>query len=281
MKLALGPILAGSCLWLFAWQSSPGAGIESVQPNKHDTGPTPCSGNRFPTNVGNPLQCCQVGESTWHVVGSGASLGKVAKRTYGTPCRHSDGISKCGVGTQPFVPCAFGPCGSSNQWTSGINPSRVFVPFSQPNVCGWDTRGVPVPQEGGASSFPEAYTSQALYPGVVATCPYTACLADGTPVVTGFEFTVTGIEEGATGEVRSKPSGISVTGAGNDLWGYEGGTEITLKADPAGKNARAVFSGDCSEIGSYGKKATCTLTVDATSSVSVTWQCEAGFTCQQ
>lgn len=261
------------------------AGIRFVQPNeknKKDTGATPCSGSGFPTNVGDPLQCCQDGEFTWHIVGSGANLGRVAKRIYGRPCRQSDGVSKnCGVGTNPFVPCTFGPCGSRTEWVAGSNPSRVFVPSSQPNVCGWDTNGDPVAAEGGASYYPEPYTSQTLYPGVTATCPYNLCLIDGTPAVTGFALTVTGVEEGATGDVRSKPSGISIAGAGVDTWGYEGGTEVTLKADPVGKRARAAFSGACSESGSYGKKATCTMTMDATSSVTVTYQCEAGFTCQQ
>lgn len=261
------------------------AGIRVVQPNeknKKNAGPRLCSGSRFPPSGGDPQQCCQDGEFTWHIVGGGANLGKVAHRSYGRACRQSDGVSKnCGVGSNPFVACAYGPCGAKSEWLAGSNPSRVFVPSSQPNVCGWDTNGEPVAVEGGASYYPEPYTSQALYPGVTAMCPYNLCLVDGTPAVTGFALTVTGAEEGATGDVKSKPSGISIAGAGVDTWGYEGETEVTLKADPVGKRARAVFSGACSESGSYGKKATCTMTMNATSSVTVTYQCEAGFTCEQ
>ena len=259
------------------------AHIIFVQRNeKKVTGASTCSGSRFPPSAGDPLQCCQDGEFTWHIVGGGANLGRVAKRSYGRPCRQADGVSKnCGVGSSPFVPCSFGPCGAKNEWVAGSNTSRVFVPGSLSDVCGWDTNGDPVAAEGGASYFPEPYTSQTPYPGVSAMCPYNLCLVDGTPVVTGFALTVTGVEEGASGEVKSKPSGISIAGAEVDTWGFEGGTRVTLKADTVGKRARAVFSGACSESGAYGKKATCTMIMDATSSVTVTYQCEVGFACQQ
>jgi hypothetical protein len=138
-----------------------------------------------------------------------------------------------------------------------------------------------VPLEGGATYFPEPYTGQTLYPGVVATCPYRDCLADGTPVVTGFALTVTAVTDGATGEVKSKFPGISIDGAGSDSWGYEGGAEVTLRAEADGNNARAVFSGACSGSSPYGETATCTLTMDATKAVTVTYQCKPGFTCQQ
>jgi hypothetical protein len=112
-------------------------------------------------------------------------------------------------------------------WPAGIIPSHVFVPVSQPTVCGWDTNGVPVPAEGGATFYPEPH-SQTPYTGVTATCPYQGCLPDGTPVVTGFALTVTAVTSGATGEVKSKFQGISIDGAGSDSWGYEGGAEVTL-----------------------------------------------------
>ncbi len=169
----------------------------------------------------------------------------------------------------------------ANAWVNGINPSHVFVPDSQPKVCGWDTNGDPVPEEGGATFSPEPYTGQSLYPEVIATCPYRDCLADGTPVVTGFALTVTAVKDGATGEVRSKFQGISIDGAGSDSWGYEGGAQVTLTAEAAGNNARAVFSGACSGTGGYGEKSTCTLTMNATSAVTVTYQCKPGSTCQQ
>jgi hypothetical protein len=257
------------------------AGIRFVQ-EKKVTGATPCSGSNFPTNLANPPECCQDGEFLWQVVGSGPDIGKVAKRKLGRPCTQADGVSvNCGIGAS--VPCTFGPCGTANvpEWPAGIIPSHVFVPASQPRVCGWDTNGDPVPAEGGATFFPEPYVGQTLYPEVPATCPYRDCLADGTPVVTGFALTVTAVTSGATGEVRSKFQGISIDGAGSDSWGYEGGAEVTLTAEAIGDNARAVFSGACSVSGPYGEKATCTLTMDATKAVTVTYQCEPGFTCQQ
>jgi hypothetical protein len=257
------------------------SGIRFVQPEKKVTGATPCSGSNFPSNIANPPECCQDGEFLWHIVGSGADIGKVAKRMLGRPCTQANGRVNCGVGSNPFVQCTFGPCGAAKVWAAGISPSHVFVPGSQPKVCGWDTNGDPVPLEGGATYYPEPYAGQTLYPGVTATCPYTTCLPDGTPVVTGFALNVTAVKDGATGEVRSKFPGISIDGAGFDSWGYEGGAEVTLTAEASGNNARAVFSGACSGTGGYGEKTTCTLTMNATSAVTVTYQCEPGFTCQQ
>ena len=156
----------------------------------------------------------------------------------------------------------------------------MFVPNSQPKVCGWDTNGDPVPEEAAPPTL-RSRTPANNYPGVIATCPYRDCLPDGTPVVTGFALTVTAVTDGATGEVRSKFPGISIAGAGSDSWGYEGGAEVTLTAEAVGNTARAVFSGACSGTGGYGEKSTCTLTMNATSAVTVTYQCEPGFTCQQ
>jgi hypothetical protein len=198
----------------------------------------------------------------------------VAQRSYGKPCRQSDGVSMhCGIGTSPFVPCAYGPCGARIDWVAGSNPSFVFFPTSQPRVCGWDARG--------QSSFPEPFTNQTLYPGVTPTCSFTDCLPDGTPVETGFALTVTGVNSGATGEVISQPRGISVTGAGNNSWGYESGTVVRLRANPDGKRARAVFSGACTATGEYGKKSTCDVAMVATQSVTVTYQCKPGLACKQ
>jgi hypothetical protein len=256
------------------------AGIRFVQ-EKKVTGPTPCSGSNFPMALGDSPECCRDGDFLWHIVGGGPDIGKVAKRKLGRPCTQADGVTvNCGIGAP--VPCTFGPCGALKVWAVGANPSHVFVPDSQPTVCGWDTNGVPVPLEGGATFFPEPYnTTQSVYPGVTATCPYQGCLPDGTPVVTGFALTVTAVTDGATGEVKSKFQGISIDGAGSDSWGYEGGAEVTLRAEAVGSNARAVFSGACSGTSPYGEKVTCTLTMDATKAVTVTYQCKPGFTCQQ
>jgi hypothetical protein len=147
----------------------------------------------------------------------------------------------------------------------------VFFPISQPQVCGYDASGL--------ISFPEPFTNQPLYPGVAPSCPYRDCLADGTPVETA--LTVTGAEDGATGDVTSKPSGISIDGAGDGSVGYDDGTVVRLRARPDGKRARAVFSGACSDSGAYGTASTCHVPMIGNRSVRVTYQCEPGFTCKQ
>ncbi len=93
------------------------AGIRFVQPEKKVTGATPCSGNNFPTNIANPPECCQDGEFLWQIVGSGVDIGKVGKRKLGRPCTQSNGSVNCGVGSNPFVQCTFGPCGAAKAWS--------------------------------------------------------------------------------------------------------------------------------------------------------------------
>jgi len=58
---------------------------------------------------------------------------------------------------------------------------------------------------------------------------------------------------------------------------FEG--DIRLIANPTGSHARAVFSGDCSKTGDYGKKAECFVKLAPDPKVTVTYQCQAGFTC--
>jgi hypothetical protein len=253
------------------------AGIRFVQADTHgDDRATTCSSCRFPTNLGAPLRCCQQGQLTWHIPPNAPN--RVAQRQFALACRQSNGIStKCGVGSNPFVPCAYGPCGARADWIhDGSNPAMVFFPTSQPTVCGYDASNT-----SDQFFFPEPFTNQPLYPGVAPSCPYRACLVDGTPVEEGFALTVTGVADGATGDVTSKPSGIFIAGVGDTSWGFEGGTVVSLRANPDGARARAVFSGACSESGEYGKKATCDVPITATQSVTVTYQCEPGFTCSQ
>jgi len=61
--------------------------------------------------------------------------------------------------------------------------------------------------------------------------------------------------------------------------------EIVSKSDivflclPSAKHARAVFSGDCIKTGEYGKKAECSTKLAPDPEVTVTYECEKGFTC--
>ena len=189
-SLALGVVI----LMLFSGAPGPGHGsaasdLASIQGRK--PGPEQCSSGRFPTNVSNPVQCCQDGNRTWHT-----NDGRVlAYRTYGRPCREANGVgTNCGVGSTPFVPCAFGPCGGMTVWAVLADEVRVFFPISKPKKCGWEVRNIQtclisedpdgcVGPPGSTRSKPEPYVDQLLYPGLISTCPFTRCLKGGTPVL--------------------------------------------------------------------------------------------------
>jgi hypothetical protein len=236
---------------------------------------TACSGSRFPA-IGDPLSCCELGDETWHVIGSpGADYGKLAYRTYGNPCKLEDGVTAgCGIGTQPMVQCFYGPCGARNQWAAGGGDAgaHIFVPRTDPALCGWDVAG--------GDHDPEPYTDQPLYAGVVAACPFNRCLPEGRPAVSAFALAVTGVTAAASGTVTSSPAGISLAGAGTASWGYEGGMTVTLTATPKGPYARAVLGGDCSATGAHGAPASCVVALDANKAVTVTYECQTDQTCE-
>jgi hypothetical protein len=147
-----------------------------------------CSDDRFPNTLPNPVQCCQDGNRTWHTTASGI----LVYRTYGPACREADGVgTNCGLGSDPFVPCAYGPCGTKNEWSIGAEEVWVFAPVSMPSKCGWEARGITRCtttdadgcewQKRGVRGFPEPYVDQPVYGGVAASCSYTHCLAGGRP----------------------------------------------------------------------------------------------------
>jgi hypothetical protein len=78
--------------------------------------------------------------------------------------------------------------------------------------------------------------------------------------------------------VTSDPPGITLSHAGRASGTFEGA--VTITADPTGKHARAVFSGDCIKIGEYGQKAECHVKLAPDPKVTVTYECRAGFTCE-
>ncbi len=144
-----------------------------------------CSAERFPTNQVNSISCCQDGDRTWHT-NNGTRL---VFRTYdGNVCTEADGIStNCGVGTSPFVPCTYGPCGAKNEWAVDAEAVFVFMPTSKPDKCGWEARGVtgcalgcdwPT---GAVRGHPEPFVDQVQYGGTANSCPYTRCLKGGIP----------------------------------------------------------------------------------------------------
>lgn len=145
-----------------------------------------CSSDRFPP--GSTIsQCCQDGNRTWHKIG-----GNLVYRTYSEPCREEDGIgTNCGVGSNPFKPCSYGPCGARNEWAITAENISVFTPLSIPNKCGWSAVNIldyltcndpdGCGRVGGTRDYPESYVSQELYGGLTGTCPYTRCLVGGIP----------------------------------------------------------------------------------------------------
>ena len=149
-----------------------------------------CWGERFPTNTGGPSSCCQDGNRTWHIQGGRL----LAFREYGAVCREADGKgTNCGVGSNPFVPCAYGPCGAKNVWALEAKELHVFVPTSKPEKCGWEAQNItacPTREDGecrgaigGFRGYPEPYAGQAENPGATATCTYIRCLVGGTPAM--------------------------------------------------------------------------------------------------
>jgi len=148
-----------------------------------------CWADRFPVLGGIPVQCCQDGQRTWHTNDNRV----LAFRTYGSPCREADGIGvNCGVGSVPFVPCAYGPCGGRNEWAIVAEEVRIFEPVSKPNKCGWEVRDIVDViictdpdgcewQVKGFRFYPEPYADQPIYGGVTSTCPFRRCLVGGVP----------------------------------------------------------------------------------------------------
>src|SRR6185436_18848816 len=108
------------------------------------------------------------------------------------------------------------------------------------------------------------------YPDVATSCPWTSCVAGGTPAVT---LSVNSVEGAATGSIDSRPAGIALAGSGEQENQFSE-LDIKLKARPNGAHARAVFSGDCVKTGDYGEAAPCKLTLGPDKSVTVTWECE-------
>ncbi len=150
-----------------------------------------CDSKRFPSTQQKAAQCCQDGNRTWHKLSTAET---VVFRSYGAPCREEDGVgTNCGVGTNPFKPCAYGPCGAKNEWAIHGVSAHIFHPTSQSKKCGWSVQNIldfPLCTDpggcgklGGTRDSPESYTTQTVYAGVTGSCPYTRCLKGGTPAL--------------------------------------------------------------------------------------------------
>jgi hypothetical protein len=177
-------MVATACIPLAACQDA-ADDDESVQEvSQSDNVAGECSPDRFPSAVGNPISCCQEGRKTWHT-NDGKTL---ALRVAGTACTEADGVgTNCGVGSSPFVQCTFGPCGIKSEWAVTAEEVHVFKPVGKPEKCGWEVKNVSSclvgcawPQ-GAVREYPEPFVDQVEYGGLTSTCPYTRCLAGGTP----------------------------------------------------------------------------------------------------
>jgi hypothetical protein len=229
--------------------------------------PRSCDGDRFPMHVGAGIarECCQLGDETWHI--SPRAPGGISHRIYGLPCREADGIGTACSGMQ----CSYGPCGGFNLPLIGAAPALIFHPGSDPSVCGYQYT---LPG-GVVTSWPEPYSGQPLYADVVASCPFTTCLVGGVPATT---LTVTSDASAASGALSTNPEGIAFAGGGSAKWNFAD-VHVHLKARPSGPHVRAVFGGDCDQVGDYGEDAVCNLRLGPDKSVTVRYECEDGYSC--
>jgi hypothetical protein len=166
--------------------------------------------------------------------------------------------------------CYFGPCGAhiDNVWQG--SHAEVFHPTLQPQFCGYQvTTG-----SHHVVTFPEEYTGQQPYEGVIASCSFTVCR--GTPAVV---LSVDVVGAAATGRVDIDPQGVTLLGDARASLAFD--ETVTPTAEPQGRHARVVFSGDCIKTGEYGEKAECTLKLMADPKVVVTYNCQKGFTCER
>ena len=123
-----------------------------------------CDSNLFPTNKGNPLQCCeQTGNFIFTYQKTAAATLSKRSSSFGTvTCRTSDGSGRNCSGTG----CTYGPCGLKAEWT--YNTGVVFKPNGA-LTCGYDNFA-------GVFS-PRAYNqlTDVTWPGVTAGCPAVTC----------------------------------------------------------------------------------------------------------
>jgi hypothetical protein len=211
---------------------------------------TTCNGANFPTANGNPSQCCQDGVNLWHKIAAGANLNRLAWRTVNSPCRDSAGGTTCsGTG------CYYGPCGAHIETVPGTNTTSatVFHPVGATTQCGRDSNGA---SAGGGIEAPEAYSSQSLYPGVTASCGYTACLTNGTR---GNRVTNTIVAELI--RIRICVGTTCYSGwSGDSVEQYiTEGASVTVSAARLDGGAGIQLSGGCSAWTGIGYSVSCTV----------------------
>jgi hypothetical protein len=213
-----------------------------------------CDPRYYLMSLPGPSSCCRDDEGDWFMAPRKEFKGWLVHRNYGRPCTTERQTRDC-IGLE----CYYGPCGASRPELHPP-PAYVFHPISAPSVCGR--------QAADLEPFPEEWTAEApLYDGITrGTCPWSDCVASGPAV----RLTVNAFENGATGHVASIPAGIRLAGAGtsSELFGE---LDVMLFAWPDGRDARAVFAGDCVATGQTGAVFFCKLHLGPEKTVSVTY----------
>jgi hypothetical protein len=227
--------------------------------------PRSCDGKYFPISVNHlARQCCQTNGFTYHVAPPNRAGGVAIRELGKLACSQKDGSTNCGDD------CYYGPCFAARARVIGLPPGHVFEPSNGAAMCGWEAA-----LANGVQFDPEPYTNQELYPDIESACIYSGCAPGGVRTVA---LEVVADASAASGRVTSSPGGIDITGSGAQSASF-GELDQRLTAQPAGRHARAVFSGDCTAAGDWGKRASCDLKLGPDKTVTVTWECEPGFDC--
>jgi hypothetical protein len=251
-----------------------------------------CDGGHFPMllpdgSKGGSPSCCQK-DVDFFLIGSGNRLGH---RQIGQLCSKIDPSTNSVTTNCTDRECTVGPCGASivgAQQADSNRVIRIFQPKSNPQLCGTQVivNGQAISLSGSIGPPQEPYVDQPIYPAVTASCPYTTCIAGGIPAVW---LKVIAVTHNATGHVESEPAGISLSGAGEspqtafpkDPHSPPPHPQIAiLEAEPKGPHARVVFSGDCTNNAGFGQKARCDVPLVPNPTVTVTYDCQDGFTCE-
>jgi hypothetical protein len=226
------------------------------------TGARECDPKNLISYVPRSPSCCRDDSGDWFMAPRPQFVGWLVHHELGTPCTGTtvDHTAACS-GTA----CYYGPCGGTRPQL--YQPlGHVFKSSSDPTVCGR--------QAGNLAGFPEPFVGQEAWAGVMGTCPFTDCLGSDPAV----GLTVQAIADAATGNVKSIPKGIFLRGGGVSKWFFTQ-ADVKLSAEPADSHARAVFSGDCVATGAYGEDGECKLNLAGGKTVTVTYECEPGYSC--
>jgi hypothetical protein len=253
-------------------------GKPAAQADAGLVGARACDPAKLVSFVPDTQSCCEDVSGQWFLATRPELAGYLVHQELGTACTGTaaDHFASCSGQA-----CYYGPCSKSRPQiypappASGTPPvpppSHVFHALSDPTKCG---RQAGDPQNPDLEGGPEPYVAQEAWTGVKGTCPFSDCNGS-TPAVS---LTVEVVASAATGHLSSVPSLIDLDGAGTNTWLFTE-VDVKLRAAPAGAHARAVFTGDCVATGAFGANGECMLNLAGGKKVTVTYDCEPGFSC--